>query len=486
MTELERRRQAVLEALATDSWTDPKEPVKALAALGLEAEPVFLELLASPLPLAEINALEGLQQLGPGVSDAAALAVEALVVKRLPGDCDWAGFALETLRPERFWALRAHTRLAVEMIMDRKRLPDGTAGEFLERLLAAGDERALCTALGRVHTLVEKPRALVDAVRRVLLSSHREARAMALHDLTRLPDGAPAEALIEAMVTSAPFRPLLERVAWHPDSALLFHRAVGNRDLVELGVLLERRRCAGLSNASDEVLELLVTATRNPWRTGDYRRSDMPALARCLANLGGATALELLVEAVVNEVLGAAALTDALRDFGAEAVRALEAQLGSSKLDPLARTRVLEQLDTLATPAPSALEAGDAAFIAGDIDLPKGGAFQHYASALRRGAGAHAAFQLAWIDRAFGVPISDDRVRWIRSLGFRDETLLEWLGLPTRGLPGERREWTTCSKPKVRELLELGLPGVAFRGSQDPRHRADAEAHVALVRHATR
>jgi hypothetical protein len=110
---------------------------------------------------------------------------------------------------------------------------------------------------------------------------------------------------------------------------------------------------------------------------------------------------------------------------------------------------------------------------------------------LLREPSAHAAFQLAWIDRAFGSPVPPARVGWIRSLGFADEAFLAELGRPVeRPLHGYRFEWDAGEyrkdESRAQRAAAAGLPSLAARWRRDDRGDAeDAREHLDRVRNAT-
>lgn len=111
--------------------------------------------------------------------------------------------------------------------------------------------------------------------------------------------------------------------------------------------------------------------------------------------------------------------------------------------DATSRAFAARALDELRGIAPEgSLEAADDRFVRGhhEDDDPDASAYGEYANVLvARPADAHAAFQLAWIDREYGSPITPERIAWLRSLGIRDEELLAELAKPlTTFLPGPR------------------------------------------------
>jgi hypothetical protein len=82
---------------------------------------------------------------------------------------------------------------------------------------------------------------------------------------------------------------------------------------------------------------------------------------------------------------------------------------------------------------PSTLDEADELFLVTRLEHhdPDAGAYGRYANVLLTDpACAHAALQLAWIDRLYGSPVTAARVEWLRRLGVSDEALLAELTTP--------------------------------------------------------
>ena len=121
------------------------------------------------------------------------------------------------------------------------------------------------------------------------------------------------------------------------------------------------------------------------------------------------------------------------------------------------------------------LDAADERFVHGhheDHD-PDASAYGQYANVLlAQPDDPHAAFQLAWIDREHGSPITAERIAWLRSLGIRDDELLAELAKPLAAfLPG----------PRTRHKLVPGTKDVMR--SHLARLRAALPPRVAGARH---
>jgi hypothetical protein len=217
---------------------------------------------------------------------------------------------------------------------------------------------------------------------------------------------------------------------------------------------------------------------------GFEHREALQTAARCALALPDVTLLPSLVELIAQDLPWNATqhAIATLRVLGAPALSALE--VAAVHAEPARAERLRAARAVIQSTGPS-LESADRAFIEGFIDGSEGErAFQKYGAALAATRSAHAAFQLAWIDRAFGVLMTPARLAWIRSLGCRDETLLAELERPVVALEGRRSAWAKCSADDSGRVARAGLPGLAFLGSRAPRLRADAEAHVARVRGA--
>jgi hypothetical protein len=150
-------------------------------------------------------------------------------------------------------------------------------------------------------------------------------------------------------------------------------------------------------------------------------------------------------------------------------------------------------------PAFTTLAYADEKFLSGDIEDSSVESAAHGAYGyvlLADPHSAHAAFQLAWIDRAFGSPITNERVAWIRALGFADPKLLETLATPIVPLPGWHKHPHHHDNEEDLQSLaghaeRVGLPSIAAlywkllqRDDEHTRTLSLAEAHVVRVQAA--
>lgn len=495
--EIARRARAFLDEFHDDKRWDseftpsPHSPfgkLEELCALGPGVAPVLRDYLTSTDRELRALGCYGLQRLGAAAGKEAVAWLEPLLADEWCGAS--AAQAIAAIEPERFWALGLQRfREAVRALMTEQ-LKTAGGHELLGRLVALDEEAPLLAALEAIDGFVtytgrDRPpdAAFVTLLRRVAHSRHAQVRARVTYLLSRLPAASPAEALIEGMATSGHLG-ALERVAWHEDSALLVRLAAAKQHLDWLAELLLRRRCAGLRTDGEPFVALVAEKLRNPARPWRFEQHEAAAAARCAFELGDARLLPALVAAVNPQNTGMAwePLLLALRVYGAAAVSALEVRAAGAS-GP-AYEPVRWALAAFTSPPVDWLAAGDRAFVSGSIDHTTGGAFEQYARALRFAPSAHAAVQLAWIDRAFGVPITPARLAWLRGLGCRDALLLGELERPVTPLEGGRFEWRKCEPKDAARVAAAGLPGLAFTGSRDPAHPAAARAHIARVQAA--
>ena len=131
------------------------------------------------------------------------------------------------------------------------------------------------------------------------------------------------------------------------------------------------------------------------------------------------------------------------------------------------------------------------------VPVPILGATHQPEDALLVPESAHAAVQLAVIDRAFGTPIVAERIGWLRELGARDGALLDELATPVTPLPGRRDhqiiEREAEDHVRIAELAEAArlapLAARHWRAAQRPLDAQRAEAktaeHLAQIRAVT-
>lgn len=491
--ELQRRLQAFRSELRAEQLFDsefsanphhPGDLLNRLVELGPVVVPTLVELSRSSDRDERFWAVLGFQQLGGACGAEGLAALEALT--RDPSSSDVAIDVLEQLAPERFWALQLYTVHNALQSIVRRRQVAGTAHLVIERLRVEGLEKPLHAAVEALRDVDEADTALVEELQRVMGSSVRQARARALFALARLPRASDVEAMIEAAVLSDTVpEALIDRAAPHPESLRLVDVLVRNGWTAYLARLVQRRLQAGRTTPRELVAPFIAQRLRHPHREWRYEEHEVHDAAEAALFLGDPALIPALVDAVIPANGGYAwePLVAALTSFGAPALAAVEARYAEAT-DADVRERLRFMVARLRSPTLPRIEHADAQFIAGSIDHTTGGAFRGYADVLRSRPSAHAAFQLAWIDRAFGVLIDGDRVRFIRELGFNDEALLAELASPVTPLEGGRFKWRRCDAANAVRVAAAGLPGLAFLGSRDLKHAQAAEAHVNRVRAA--
>jgi hypothetical protein len=227
-------------------------------------------------------------------------------------------------------------------------------------------------------------------------------------------------------VAAGRFTPSLDDIVWlasHPDSLVLLAGLVQRGHVSqELFQLVQRRRCAGLVTPPGPIRELVER---------DLTERDGGRNPRARVDLA------------------------------------------------VALGRELRQMDLVAPPLVTAsLARADEQFLAGNIDDGTAeGAWGVYAAVLlREEDNAHAAFQLAWIDRAFGSVIAPDRLAWLRELGFCDEELLAALATPPEWTVPAPRSWARATANAFHEVAEsverAGLASLAAQSYRKQQQRA--------------
>lgn len=482
----------VSEIFAHESWDSeftpsPHSPGSVLARvveLGADAVPALCELLLERDEHVRWWAAVGLGECGQRAP------AQALAALRAVPPSDYAGTrareAIGLIDLGAFFALPPTERKAALADLARTTVRQGGTKAFLAAMLERDDEDGLLATLSAMEPVPRGDRETFTLVSRALQSPRAAVRAKAAWVLGRSPDAGDAEELIEAMVTSGT-PTTIDRVAWHPSSRALVEVLIAKGNVGWLGDLLQRRRCAGLvTEPTTALLAFLEDKLRHPDRRDfRFKEHDVHDAARAALELGDARLVPALVDAVRPENGGYAwqPLVKALTFFAASLPVLRERQT-------TAKEKVQERLgwmiDAVTRARPSTLEWPHGAFVSGSIDHTTDCAFSGYAQVLREQPSAAAAFQLAWIDRAFGVTITTDRVAWIRGLGLADAALLEDLSRPVPALSGLRLSWRKCgSAENVKEALAAGLPGLAFTGSRDPAHQALAKTHVDRVERAS-
>jgi hypothetical protein len=498
------------ELRAHEDWdhdfiASPHHPEAALRAFvdaaGAAAAPTLIGALSGKDDPWNYWACVGLEWLGPLAGAAAATALEARVwttpEKKEPY---WpAAVALEAVDAARARAAGVQREPLVLGHLVRFHLARGieAACEFIEWVIEQEDATTIEALLGnwelRAATVERCPPRLAARLRQ-LGQTHPGAgvRAAATNLLAEAQVVEPAAGLIETLARGNRIGTgAVERLAAHPDSDKLLDPILALRNLYFLSELLRRRRSAGWPTDPWPCRELLREKLERPTREWRYEQHDVHNAALCVAELRDLELLDSLVKAVVPENCGYAwePLVRAFRVLGEPAHEALRRE--HSECPPGERRTRLEwmlaRVEQAKPKAQKLLDGADEIFLRGRIEPTIWGAFRAYGEVLLACPSAHAAFQLAWIDRAFGSEVVPERVRWIRLLGFHDEELLAELATPVvRPLNGYRFEWDGGETQKhdperAARAAEAGLPSLAAYWSREERYERAALEHLDRV-----
>jgi hypothetical protein len=454
----EIRRDDAWESEFTASPYDPGRLRQLLASHGKRALPLLIRELGSDDDSAAL-ACGVLDVMGARAAPEAVAPLVAYLRSRDPGRvlALWSVDQGAVLEHGFHRMVGAREILLHRLIFDRRT----EAAPILSSLIDDPDEDVVCFGLrgpdreSPWRAIALRDPDLVPVARfRDLATSTRSAvadAAMQALAACRRPADVP---LALSRAADGRFMPTLDDIAWlapHPYSLVLLPGLVQQGHVSrELFQLVQRRRCAGLVTSPGPIRELLERAIAE--RDGDHN-------ARARFNLA--------------------------------------VELG----------RELRLVDLVAPPVATtaSLAGADEHFLTGDIDGFPEGAWSDYAAVLlMEEDNAHAAFQLAWIDRAFGSVISPNRLAWLRALGFRDDDLLATLAAPPDWtIPASRsgaRARATMFQEVAERVEQAGLPSLAARSYHQKQQReqwndrwsgsiARAEAaaaeHIARVRAAS-
>jgi hypothetical protein len=384
-----------------------------------------------------VRACSGLARVGPAAGDAATTALAELIVARRE-PLGMAAAALDAIAPERARELDVHRLPGVMPFMISRYVAAGLAAtvEYVEWFATTQADDDVVRLLGQAQIHYRLIHDCPPPVTVLLLGLIRSDRGVPLRraaaELLALSGGAGVTGeLIGALSVGGPLPPLVvERVAAHPASEALVPRLIDRPGHADgLGRLVARRRCAGLGTDPAPLRSFLTDSRNSGVATVIAELRDESMLVRLPPLLGVPREHEAALRAVSS--------------FG-DRGRVLLAEDQRRELDVYERYRTSDFW----------LGAGDREFVQGRIEPY---AFAAYSDALLLRPSAHAAFQLAWIDRAFGMPITAERVDWIRALGFTDEAFLTELAEPVRQpLDGPRFVWERRDDPARKQAA--GLP----------------------------
>lgn len=519
--EAEALWQKLMNTVALDhAWTSDFTPSPhdayavgtRLAALGARALPLLVEHLTDPDPDAFNHALVAIAQMGAAARPAAA-AIGA-VLDRLPDDDSLERRrAIDALCVADFDAVvargldwkRSSRKHVAEWVLANRSKDEARA--YFRRLLALDPETVRFVLAGTgsfagFQGLHAMPELAERAVIEPLLSSPDAAvRAAAGRTLLALGGGDRSDEIIRAHLGRSPVSlHLVEELAPLRASDRLVPDMIAGRRLPQLIVLAKRRRQAGRPIESAEIDAWLESILARDPKTEDENREYEAALE------------------LATELANARRFAQRVAEAEARPIGTFKGPFvgwGFTRYRKLSAGKDLRAMR----------DRADACFLKGDIDLgwPYESAESGYDEVLLADPrDAHAAFQLAWIARAFGAPMDSARVDFIRGLGFRDESLLAELAEPLESaLRGSRADWKPASTGSpsysashaydaeraglpslaARELGTLAkyytLPGISADEKAEaperiPKLRAEQEAledlalaHIARVREAT-
>jgi hypothetical protein len=341
-------------------------------------------------------------------------------------------------------------------------------------LLASDDSEILLFALdahrrdaSRLRRLAATEPASVPVAEVRALLSHRndevvEAAMRVLADL-HLPFD--AQPVLDVSAGRNIYIACAEWVGGLRDSEILIDHASPG----ELYELVRRRRCAGLSVDTARIRPRVLAMLAASSGAGSSREADLGHAAQIIRELRDGTCADALVEVIgptddgtevrfedVTQTLAA------LGEAGDEALARARARYTGERADRIGRAvDTIHKLRTRVSGATLAL--ADKYFADGVLEdtSQQKSAYAMYALVLaREPKNAHAAFQLAWIDRGFGTPIIKERVAWLRELGV-DGPLLDELGRRPPGiLQGTRSSHRHVRKPDLTRALQADQAGL--------------------------
>jgi hypothetical protein len=485
----------------SDFTPSPHEPGRKLRELvdraGAAAAPLLLDALTGDRDVRSW-AFVGLEWLGPAAGEAAvAVLVEHVSARRDPLPA--AAVALDAIAPARARKVGVHRwPETMVQVTDRylRQGVDATAGYVGWFVAEQADEdvvRFLAQRELRDRISHDCPERLAGILRALLHSDRgTEVRREAAEILMVSGLDVVTEELVEALCGGGPLSTaVIERVAAHPASERLVPRLVGMPGAaVGLATLIMRRGCAGLGTNPAPLRAFLRTCVEDPdgrWPSPRYG----DAVPTAIAWLRDETMLEYLLPMLHADRLAShesSAVVRAFASFGTYGRMLLEQQC--QRHPDLKQMRwTLDAVERFGRHEQS-LDHADDLFVRGRIETTVGGAFTAYGLVLLLEPSAHAAFQLAWIDRAFGAPVTAERVEWIRALGFADDTFLAELARPVhRPLEGHRFQWD-CGESRQHDptraarAAATGLPALATRWCRDDTFDRLAQDHIDRVRRA--
>ena len=379
-------------------------------------------------------------------------------------------------------------------------------------LLASDDSEILLFALdahgrdtSRLRRLAStEPASVPVAEVRVLLShGNDEVVAAAMRVLADLHFPSDAQAVLDVSAGRGIYIACAEWLGGLRDSEVLIDQASPS----ELCELVRRRRCAGLAvdtaRIRPRVLEMLAPKGGASPSACSSRETNLGYAAQIILELRDTSCADALVEVIGPTDDGTEIRFDdvtqtfaALGDEGDQALARGRARHTGERADRIVRVNdAIGKLRTRVSGATLAL--ADKYFADGVLEdtTQQKSAYAMYAHVLaREPRSAHAGFQLAWIDRGFGTPITKERLAWLRDLGVVGPLLDDLARRPTSILHGTRSSHRHVRGPdpiRAIQADQAGLSSVAahyygLKSRDAMRCIEQTRGHLARVRDGMR
>lgn len=340
----------------------------------------------------------------------------------------------------------------------------------VERLMFALDANGRDSS--RLRRLAESEPASVPVAEVRMLLSHGsdEVVAAAARVLCDLHLPVDAQRVLDAVQGRGILVDCAEWAAPLRDSMCLIEGASS----LALYELVRRRRCAGLS-VDVELVRAKVRALLEPVapvksiNARAIREMDLANASQIALELHDVELVDALVDVIGPCEVGYEARFEDLVPTFAALANAADAALarGRERFTGERAERVGWMIDSIAkvrarVPG-STLALADKYFADGVLEdsILNKSAYSAYAQVLaREPTNAHAAYQLAWIDRGFGTPMTPERIAWLRQLRVKD-TLLDALARkPASILHGPRSTHRSVREPNPTRALQAEQAGL--------------------------
>jgi hypothetical protein len=483
MTPEERLQRALAEESAYDAFDGEMAPdaqklhhaVRALATV--DAVPYLISVVEGNLP-GRAWAVHALGMLGP----AAVAAADAL---------ERAGEWVALFRVDEPRAREAHVHLRKEASTDpsgnsvraviaedvaargaweaRAHFAELLRSEDVDVVLFALDAHPRDTSRLRRLASTEPASVPVAELRALLSHGSDEVVAAAMRVLADLHLPSDAQPVLDVSAGRGIYIACAEWVAGLRDSEVLIEHASSN----ELYELVRRRRCAGLpvdvARVRARVLSMLAPPTTLSVSARAAREAALGHAAQIIHELRDVACADALVEVIGPTDDGSVVRFDdvtqtfaVLGPAGDAALAAGRARHTGERADRIGW--VIDALGKLRGRMSGAtLALADKYFADGVLEdaTQHKSAYVTYAQVLaRERSSTHAAFQLAWIDRGFGTPITKERVAWLRDIGVDVSLLDELVRRPQGILHGTRSSHRHVREPDAARALQADQAGL--------------------------